>query len=858
MRTAEHDSGIFASQQSSAAEKGEKASVVEEGEALSALAPLSAPALVTTILDEFSAIGDYRVLQDNLPRRLASLLRSRHVLLYKRIGETLQFVSGTFDDRPGWSTSLLAVAQINPIDLNSERPEARAWRLRQVATAPAGEGRPQLVAVPLIYRQRATGVLVAIRGGEAETKSEQGALSVEAAERALAGGHSQRLPAYWSEEEMRVLEAVAGVCAMLLENTLLLERDRERIHELSLLNSIGSQINSAVHDFERLCTIIMQRCREIAPLDLCDLLLPPPLSRQAPWISAALSEALFRYAREQGRHPTPLLIERPGSPRTADYLSHLPSSINTFIALPLISGGDPGRRGRLCGAEEREPRVLGLLVGATYRPWKVRHVELMMLQVLASQASAALENIHLMTEVIEARNEARKLLRQVLDDQRLKELILESIPSGLMTIDLSGQITTFNRAASLILGYHPYEALGQPVHKILPLKNPQALREAQPSGPDGPGPGQRAPSAYHETLITRDRQGQDLVLDMTWQPLCNDRGQPIGTLLTFSDVTSMHRLQEEKRRLDELASLGKMAASVAHEVRNPLASIKITMQMLMDDLERLIRREAAETPEVGGEWSGQTAPLEEHRGAQESIAVVLKEVERLDNIVRELLLFAKPRQLHRVPCDLIALNEHVLQTLQPCLTEAGIVVHRVYQRDLLQPSQQRRRAIVLADMEQMEQVLFNLYTNAIQAMPEGGILTVSAQVVQRSQPGTSAGYVLPRVRVTDSERSYIAQEQYEWLELAISDTGIGIPPEQLDLIFQPFFTTKAHGIGLGLAITQRLIESHHGQISVESRLGYGATFTIRLPLASTSDVREGESEPESQTTEPTSGRPQTT
>jgi PAS domain S-box-containing protein len=845
MRTAEHDSGIFASRSATGEEAGETAG--EEGKgAASALAPLSAPILVTTILDEFSAISDYRVLQDSLPRRLASLLRSRYVLLYKRIGETLQFVSGTFDDRPGWSTSLLAVAQINPIDLNSERPEARAWRLRCVATAPADKSDPQLVAVPLIYRQRATGVLVAIRGGR-EGQPAAGGQSAGSPD----GASGSRLPAYWSEEEIHVLEAVAGVSAMLLENTLLLERDRERIHELSLLNSIGSQINSAVHDLERLCTIIMQRSREIAPLDLCDVLLSPPMGRQAPWISPALSEALFRYAREQGGHPTPLLIERPGSPRTADYLSHLPGGLNTFIALPLISGGDPGRRGRLCGPEEREPRVLGLLVGGTYRPWKVRHVELMMLQVLASQASAALENIHLMTEVIEARNEARKLLRQVLDDQRLKELILESIPSGLMTIDLSGQITTFNRAASLILGYHPYEALGQPVHKILPLKNPQVPREVLQSGL-----GHRSPSTYHETLITHDRQGQDLVLDMTWQPLCNDRGRQIGTLLTFSDVTSMHRLQEEKRRLDELASLGKMAASVAHEVRNPLASIKITMQMLMDDLEKLVQREAAEGSE-GGDRGGQAQPrFEEHRGAQESIAVVLKEVERLDNIVRELLLFAKPRQLHRVPCDLITLNEHVLQTLQPCLNEAGIVVHRVYQRDLLEQPQ-RRLAVVLADMEQMEQVLFNLYTNAIQAMPEGGILTVSAQIVLRPRSGAGASYVLPRVRVADNESSYLVSEEQQWLELSISDTGIGIPPEQLDLIFQPFFTTKAHGIGLGLAITQRLIESHQGHISVESRLGYGATFTIRLPLAPADNGAEIENEGESRTTESTSGRPQT-
>ncbi|WP_376795623.1 ATP-binding protein [Thermogemmatispora sp.] len=851
MRTAEHDSGTFASR-SSAGEETKEAIAGEEKGAFAVPISLNAPFLVTTILEEFSAIGDYRVLQDSLPRRLASLLRSRHVLLYKRIGESLQFVSGTFDDRPGWSTSLLAVAQINPIDLNSERPEARAWRLRRVATAPADKARPQLVAVPLIYRQRATGVLVAIRDGLSNPGQGAGGAEEAAAAGPGPGELSHSLPAYWSEEEIQVLEAVAGVSAMLLENTLLLERDRERIQELSLLNSIGSQINSAIHDLERLCTIIMQRSREIAPLDLCDILLSPPRGRQAPWISPALSEALFRYAREQGIHPTPLLIERPGSPGTADYLSHLPGSINTFIALPLISGGDPGRRGRFCSGEEREPRVLGLLVGGTYRPWKVRHIELMMLQVLASQASAALENIHLMTEVIEARNEARKLLRQVLDDQRLKELILESIPSGLMTIDLNGQITTFNRAASLILGYHPYEALGQPVHKLLPLKPPKAPHESPQAGS-----GQRPPSAHHETLTTRDRQGQDLVLDMTWQPLCNDRGQQIGSLLTFNDVTSMHRLQEEKRRLDELASLGKMAASVAHEVRNPLASIKITMQMLMDDLEKLIRRETAEVSREASHRDGQAAlPLEEHRGVQESIAVVLKEVERLDNIVRELLLFAKPRQLHRVPCDLIALNEHVLQTLQPWLTEAGIVLHRVYQPDLRQPSP-GRRAIVLADMEQMEQVLFNLYTNAIQAMPEGGILTVSAQVVRCPRPGAGSGYVLPRVSVLDGEGSYVEQDTQQWLELSISDTGIGIPPEQLDLIFQPFFTTKAHGIGLGLAITQRLIESHQGQISVESRLGYGATFTIRLPLAPRGESGEMEGEPESPAREPTSGRAQT-
>ncbi len=138
---------------------------------------LTAPAVLTALLNEFSAVTDYRTLRDSLPRRLAHLLNCRCVLLYQRIGETLQFAAGTFDDVPGWSVSLLSVAHINPIDLSSDLPEARAWRSRHAITCPpdrvyvsprqgsdlAESSPPALVAVPLIYRQRVIGILVAFR-----------------------------------------------------------------------------------------------------------------------------------------------------------------------------------------------------------------------------------------------------------------------------------------------------------------------------------------------------------------------------------------------------------------------------------------------------------------------------------------------------------------------------------------------------------------------------------------------------------------------------------------------------------------------------------------------------------------------
>ena len=181
---------------------------------------------------------------------------------------------------------------------------------------------------------------------------------------------------------------------------------------------------------------------------------------------------------------------------------------------------------------------------------------------------------------------------------------------------------------------------------------------------------------------------------------------------------------------------------------------------------------------------------------QESVEVVLKEVERLDILVRDLLLFARPRQLRRVQCDLVALCDQVLNLLQPQFAEANIDLHRVYE---VVP-------IIWVDIGQMEQVLLNILKNALQAMPEGGIITIACR---------SIGTVPPM-----------------WVELVVNDTGSGMASDQLAHIFQPFYTTKAHGIGLGLSITRRLIEDHGGSLQIESQLGYGTTITIHLPVIS--------------------------
>jgi PAS domain S-box-containing protein len=795
-----------------------------EVEQVGKYAGLQAPAVLSALLAEFSAVTDYRTLRDNMPRRLAHLLRCRSVLLYQHVGTTLQFVAGSFDDIPGWSASLLAVAHINPIELSSDLPEARAWRSRHATTEPVAGPAPPLVAVPLIYRQRAIGVLVAFR----QQVQSAGAGAAYARGWPLSREGAPAGEAYWLGDELPLLEAVAGVVALLLENNRLLERDRQRIHELSLLNSIASQLNLSIYEAERLFAIVLQRAREITAADFCELIMPYAPAETSSWITPALQTLLLaRFSRRGESQLAPFILERPGDASTYEYLSHLPPHIKTFFAIPLLidesslqrnahAGGLPGgmfssrremSRAGVARAGSGEPLltagapgscVLAIIVGGYHRATRLRREEGILLQVLASQASAVLENMRLVSEVIEARNEARKLLRQVLDDQRLKELILESVPSGLITADLAGNITTYNRAAEDILGYLAREALGQPLQKILHLALP-APPASQAPATAGPVPATAGPVPATAGLVTLDRQGQEVELDVNLAPLYNDRRLQIGWLITFVDVTSMRQLEEEKRRLDRLVSLGEMAASVAHEVRNPLASIKTSMQMLKNDL-----REHEKVPE----------------DAQESVAVALKEVERLDTIVRDLLLFARPRQLHRVHCNLPEVIDLVLHMLHQQCVDQGIEVHRVY----------HQVPLVQVDMAQMEQVLFNLCMNAIQAMQEGGVLTVSCRVVAANKIINKGAQREQRMLFRLNEPIGVFTDQQSWVELAVSDTGNGIAADQLERIFQPFFTNKAHGIGLGLPITRRLVEDHRGHLLIQSQLGYGATVAVRLPV----------------------------
>jgi signal transduction histidine kinase len=245
--------------------------------------------------------------------------------------------------------------------------------------------------------------------------------------------------------------------------------------------------------------------------------------------------------------------------------------------------------------------------------------------------------------------------------------------------------------------------------------------------------------------------------------------------------------QQQMLQVKHLASLGELAASVAHEIKNPLAGIKLAIQVL------------AKEPEM-------TAS---HR---ETIQEILHSIERLDKTMADLLSYSRMRPPELQSVSLHTVIEGALSSIKEEYQITGVRVEKHFDLTL---------APLSLDSQQMERVFLNLFLNALQAMPQGGVLTIQTK---RHESGYHLQKGIPRPSNSGREGG--------WAEVTVTDTGEGMPPEVLGEIFRPFFTTKAKGTGLGLSLAQRIVEQHHGQIFAQSRVGVGTTFYLILPIPS--------------------------
>lgn len=349
----------------------------------------------------------------------------------------------------------------------------------------------------------------------------------------------------------------------------------------------------------------------------------------------------------------------------------------------------------------------------------------------------------------------------------LQDLILRSVGSGIVTINMAGRITSWNNAAEVITGYD-VEAIRERWTSVFGdgIKGLFGHTDDLRSGP----------IRFQGTITKPD--GAAAVLEFTASLLRDDQDVVRGIILIFQDITQFREMEDKVRRQERLASVGSLAAGIAHEIRNPLASLNGSIELLREEL----------------------VLSEEHRNLMD---IVLRETERLNTIITEFLDYARPTAGSAVPVPLAPLvQETVLLFKNSRDYRASIEIRCAVGDDI----------VVSGDPARLRQVLWNLLINAAQAIVGSGAITVGADPMP-----------------DDADR----------VAITVSDTGAGMTADQAKMIFDPFYTTKTNGTGLGLAIVYRIVEDHRGVIDVASEPGKGTTFTVKLPIAPEAPERGG-------------------
>jgi two-component system sensor histidine kinase PilS (NtrC family) len=347
--------------------------------------------------------------------------------------------------------------------------------------------------------------------------------------------------------------------------------------------------------------------------------------------------------------------------------------------------------------------------------------------------------------------------------QALNQHVIDSLTSGLATADHDGRVLTLNRAGQEITGHAAAWAVGRNVTEVLHL--PDGFMASVEAGLE-PGRCRRADFPY------RTAEGATIDLGLSAAHLLTPAGRA-GFLFNFQDTTAVRRLERDARVQSRLAAVGEMAAGIAHEIRNPLASISGSIQVLRKELQL----------------------SEEQRLLMD---IVLRESERLNGIITSFLAYARPQRFAITRLDL----GRILRDAVVLLRNSGDLADG----HAIEASTPPDAVWYEADEGQIRQVVWNLASNGLRAMPRGGRLRL-ALTQEWPLDATGQGSVV----------------------LVVEDQGVGIPPEELDHIFQPFHGSFAKGSGLGLAIVHRIVTDYHGEIQVTSRPGAGTTVRVRLP-----------------------------
>ncbi len=349
--------------------------------------------------------------------------------------------------------------------------------------------------------------------------------------------------------------------------------------------------------------------------------------------------------------------------------------------------------------------------------------------------------------------------RELADLRAVHERIIESIRSGLITTDLTGTIYTFNAAAAEITGFSSDDVVGQNISRFFGEIGPEIEQSI-----DAAAAGEQLPR-FEADLLSPD--GFAVRIGYGISQLFSEEQEATGLIITFQDLTEIRSMEESVRRKERLAAVGRVGAGLAHEIRNPLGAMRGAIQVL-----------EATTPKNSIQ--------------SDLMGIILRESDRLNSIITNFLSYARPKVGNYTEIDICeAVRETI--TLLRHSPDVG-PAHELADELPVQP------VFISADTTQVKQIFWNLARNSIQAMPDGGKLTIRLETVGRS-----------RIRIT------------------FEDTGAGMPPERVEQLFEPFSRSTSGGTGLGLSIVYQIIRDHSGTINVSSIEGEGTTITVELP-----------------------------
>ena len=473
-------------------------------------------------------------------------------------------------------------------------------------------------------------------------------------------------------------------------------------------------------------------------------------------------------AQIRGSHGRGLDLERISRSRTAQWrLVANPDGTRTFEVYRQFSPSHihfRGPHGRMMNKAWRRPLVnpaesispperlifVGLDMGPieAARKEDARHTILMAL-ILLLIGFAGIVSLFL----AQAYRSTRASLTRI---KAFSDTLVENMPIGLVALDTDRKVASFNQTAEAVLDLSSSEVLGKNAHKVLPQQLWSLIDELDTKA-----------SIVAKEIDCAVGHRRVIPMDVSISLLEGDEANFLGYIILFRDMTEVKDLKKEIERNQRLASLGRLAAGIAHEIRNPLSSIK--------GFATYFGERYKDTPED-----------------QKTAEIMVQEVERLNRVIGQLLELASPMTIVKRPTSLHTLIQHSLKMIEGQAQKKNIQISTSLSPEIKDIS---------IDPDRINQVLLNLYLNALEAMEQGGTLLVELSWDERSQR----------------------------TKIVVSDTGVGISKEDLARIFDPYFTTKQSGTGLGLAIVHNIIDSHGGEVKIESERGTGTTATILLP-----------------------------